>query len=102
MLEQKFLWSFIDFFVFYLRNSLEKRTENSGVLLNWQWKYLSSIASTASLPFSSIKMHVMHQKLKFENPFRIKFMIQEMAFRLCTKQSVSGKSKIIKICTTIG
>ena len=33
--EHKFLWSFIDFFCFYIRNSLEKQTENSGVLLNW-------------------------------------------------------------------
>ena len=32
--EQKFLWSFIHFFVFYTHNSLEKRGENNGVLLN--------------------------------------------------------------------
>ena len=35
----------------------------------------------------------MHQKLKFDNPFRIQFTIQEMAFRLCTKQSAGGKSQ---------
>ena len=35
----------------------------------------------------------MHQKLKFDNPFRIQFMIQEMAFRICTKQSAGGKSQ---------
>ena len=35
----------------------------------------------------------MHQKLKFDNPFRIQFTIQEIAFRLCSKQSADGKSK---------
>ena len=35
----------------------------------------------------------MHQKFKFDNPFRIQFTIQEMAFRLCTKQSADGKSQ---------
>ena len=35
--EQKFLWSFVDFFCFYIRNSLEKQDENSGVLLNCLW-----------------------------------------------------------------
>ena len=34
----------------------------------------------------------MHQKLKFDNPFRIQFTIQEMSFRLCAKQSTGGKS----------
>ena len=34
----------------------------------------------------------MHQKLKFDNPFRIQITIQEMAFRL-TKQSGGGKSQ---------
>ena len=36
--QQKFLWSFIDFFFFYIPNSLEEWTENSGVLLNWKRK----------------------------------------------------------------
>ena len=36
MFEQKFLWTFIDFFCFYIPNSLEKQDENSGVLLNCQ------------------------------------------------------------------
>ena len=36
----------------------------------------------------------MHQKLNFDNPFQIiQFTIQEMAFRLCTKQSADGKSQ---------
>ena len=35
----------------------------------------------------------MHQKLEFDNPFWIQFTIQEMAFRLCTKQSVRWKSQ---------
>ena len=35
----------------------------------------------------------MHQKLKFDNPFRIQFTIQEIAFRLCTKQSSDRKSQ---------
>ena len=34
----------------------------------------------------------MHQKLKFDNPFWIQFTIQEMYFRLFTKQSAGGKS----------
>ena len=33
----------------------------------------------------------MQQKVKFDKSFRIQFTIQEMAFRLCTKQSASGK-----------
>ena len=36
--------------------------------------------------------NVMHQKLKFDNQFRIQFTNQEMAFRLCTKQSAGGNS----------
>ena len=51
-------------------------------------KYLSSIASTAC-HFRILKCY---QKLKFDNPFRIQFTNQEMAFRLCTKQSVGGNS----------
>ena len=39
---------------------------------------------------------IQHQKLKFDNLFRIQFTIQEMTFRLCTKQSAGGKSKIDK------
>ena len=35
----------------------------------------------------------MHQKPKYDNPFPIQFMIQEMAFRLCTKQSAGRKSQ---------
>ena len=35
----------------------------------------------------------MHQKLKFDNRFWIQLTIQEMAFRLCTPQSVGGKSQ---------
>ena len=35
----------------------------------------------------------MHQKLEFDNPFWIQFTIQEMAFRLCTKQSAGGKNQ---------
>ena len=35
----------------------------------------------------------MHQKLKFDNLFWIQFTIQEMAFRLCTKQSAGRKSQ---------
>ena len=35
----------------------------------------------------------MHQKLEFDNPFWIQFTIQEMAFRLCTKQSAGGKTQ---------
>ena len=35
----------------------------------------------------------MQQKVKFDKPFRIQFTIQEMAFRLCTKQSADGKSQ---------
>ena len=35
----------------------------------------------------------MHQKLKFEDLLRIQFTIQEMAFRLWTKQSAGGKSQ---------
>ena len=35
----------------------------------------------------------MHQKPKYDNLFRIQFMIQEMAFRLCTKQSAGGKNQ---------
>ena len=35
----------------------------------------------------------MPQKLKFENLFQIQFTIQEMALRLCTKQSQGGKSQ---------
>ena len=35
----------------------------------------------------------MHQKLKFDNLFWIQFTIQEMAFRLCTKQSAGEKSQ---------
>ena len=35
----------------------------------------------------------MHQKLKFDNLFQIQFTIQEMAFRLCTKQRAGGKSQ---------
>ena len=38
----------------------------------------------------------MHQKLKFGNPFWIQFTIQEMAFRLCTKQKVRA-GKVEKI-----
>ena len=34
----------------------------------------------------------MHQKLKFDNPFRIQFTIQEMAFRR-TKQTRARKSQ---------
>ena len=34
----------------------------------------------------------MHQKLEFNNPFRIQFTIQEMVVRVCTKQSAGGKS----------
>ena len=34
MFEQKFFWSFIDLFYFYI-HILEKQDENSGVLLNW-------------------------------------------------------------------
>ena len=44
--------------------------------------------------YHSRKTPQMHQKLKFNNPFRvIQFAIQEMAFRLCTKQSRAGKLK---------
>ena len=35
----------------------------------------------------------MRQKLKFDNPFWIQFTLQEMAFRLCTKQSAGEKSQ---------
>ena len=36
----------------------------------------------------------MHQKLKFVSDIYIQFtIIQEMAFRLCTKQSAGGKSQ---------
>ena len=35
----------------------------------------------------------MHQKLKFDNLFQIQFTIQEMGFRLFTKQSAGGKSQ---------
>ena len=37
----------------------------------------------------------MHQKHKFDNSFRIiqSFTIQEMALRLCFKQSMGGKSQ---------
>ena len=37
----------------------------------------------------------MHQKFKFDNPFRIQFKIQEMAFRfkLCIQQNADGKSQ---------
>ena len=35
----------------------------------------------------------MHQKLKFDDPFLIEFTIQEIAFRLCTKQSAGGKNQ---------
>ena len=34
----------------------------------------------------------MYHKLKFDNPFRIQFTIQKIAFRLCTKQSARRKS----------
>ena len=37
--------------------------------------------------------NVMHQKLKFDNPFWIQITLQEMAFRLCTKQSADRKSQ---------
>ena len=35
----------------------------------------------------------MHQKLKLDNLFQTQFKIQEMGFRLCTKQSAGGKSQ---------
>ena len=35
----------------------------------------------------------MHQKLKFDNPFQLQFTIQEITFRLCTKQSKGRKSQ---------
>ena len=35
----------------------------------------------------------MHQKLKLDNLFQTQFKIQEMGFRLCTKQSAGWKSQ---------
>ena len=72
-------------------------------LNNKEWRVKTCIHKSAikisiihsqhhSLPFSSIKM-LCTKKLKFDNPFRIQFTIQEIAFRLCTKQSAGGKSK---------
>ena len=51
---------------------------------------ISIIHSQHSLPFSSIKMLC---KLKFDNPFRIQFTIQEMVLGLCTKQSTGENSQ---------
>ena len=76
-----------------LKQKWHKITKNGMLKLTYikaQWKYLSSIAST-SCHFQHSK--AMHQKLKFANPFRIQFRIQEMAFKLCTQQSTGRKSQ---------
>ena len=53
---------------------------------------ISISLSQHSLPFSSFKM-LYTKKHEFDNPFWIQFSIQEMAFRLCTKQSAGWKSQ---------
>ena len=44
----------------------------------------------------------MHQKLKFDNVFRLKFTIQEMTFRLCTKQSTVAVFQLVLCGKTLG
>ena len=78
MFEQKFLWSFVDFFCFLLCDSLEKSAENSRVLLMSQsgnicvflqpqlLRNIDSIISLVKLNIFQIKKSLTHDQKKHD------------------------------------